>query len=77
MKKITIFLIDLYKALLSPFLTFLFGKGCRYMPTCSVYAKQAISGYGILRGGTLSIKRIAKCHPFSEGRFDPIPKSLN
>lgn len=46
---------------------------CRFYPTCSEYAKQAITKYGIIKGGYLSIKRILKCHPFHPGGYDPVP----
>jgi len=48
-----------------------FGHSCRFLPTCSEYAYQAIVKYGILRGGLLSLKRIIKCQPFSRGGIDP------
>ena len=59
----------MYQIFLSPFL----GKKCRFDPTCSVYASQAIVKYGVLKGSYLSIKRLIKCHPFSKSDYyDPI-----
>ena len=46
---------------------------CRFYPSCSSYALDAMRQYGLVRGGVLSIKRILRCHPFSEGGYDPIP----
>ncbi len=46
---------------------------CRYSPTCSLYAKQALTKHGLLYGAWLSIKRLLKCHPWSKGGFDPVP----
>mgnify|MGYP003509977532 FL=1 len=46
---------------------------CRYLPTCSLYTKQAINKHGIIYGAWLSIKRLLKCHPWSPGGFDPVP----
>ena len=64
-----ILLIKVYQICLSPFL----GKNCRFDPTCSVYASQAIVKYGALKGSYLSIKRLVKCHPFSKSDYyDPI-----
>ena len=64
-----LFLIRVYQAVLSPFL----GPSCRFSPSCSEYAYQAITRYGPLKGSILSVKRICRCHPFHPGGFDPVP----
>ncbi len=46
---------------------------CRFYPTCSEYMKQAILKYGVIKGGFLGLKRIARCHPLNEGGYDPVP----
>ncbi|MES2604509.1 MAG: membrane protein insertion efficiency factor YidD [Pseudomonadota bacterium] len=66
-------LISLYQFLLSPF----FGGQCRFQPSCSHYAKQAIGVYGPWRGSTLAIWRICRCNPFCEGGHDPIPPRIS
>lgn len=60
--------ISLYQKVISP----LKGQCCRFYPSCSVYAKQAIQRKGICRGGWLAVKRILRCHPFNQGGYDPI-----
>ena len=62
-------LIRIYQIALSPIL----GPACRFEPTCSEYAYQAISTHGWMRGSLLAIKRILRCHPFNPGGFDPVP----
>ena len=62
--------IKLYQYLISPLL----GPTCRFYPSCSHYSITAISRFGIFRGLFLSIQRIAKCHPWHDGGFDPVPK---
>jgi putative membrane protein insertion efficiency factor len=69
MRFIAIALITAYQKLLSPILP----RSCRFYPSCSEYAKQAIQKYGIVRGGWLALKRIARCHPGSSGGLDPVP----
>ena len=71
MKKILLFLIKIYKKIISPIFEF-FGVKCKYYPTCSEYSKQAIEKYGCLKGLLLSIKRIIRCNPFSKGGYDPL-----
>ena len=62
-------LLDLYKRFLSPLLP----RACRFEPTCSVYARQAIERHGIARGAALAVRRLVKCQPFHRGGFDPVP----
>ena len=69
MKKILLFIIRSYQVLLSPFL----GQRCRFEPTCSRYAAEAIDRHGPARGSWLAIKRISRCHPFCDGGYDPVP----
>lgn len=71
MKKIFIFIINLYKRYISPIFHKL-GFDCKYYPTCSEYTKQAIEKYGVIKGCYLGIKRILKCNPFSKGGYDPL-----
>ncbi|MDZ4751421.1 MAG: membrane protein insertion efficiency factor YidD [Flavobacteriales bacterium] len=70
MKRIAIFPIYIYQAIISPFL----GNNCRYQPSCSQYAKEAIEEWGAMKGMWLGIKRIARCHPWGSHGYDPVPK---
>lgn len=72
MKKIFLFLIKKYQKHISPFLSRHCHINCKYFPTCSEYAWQAIEKYGALKGSYLGIKRIIKCNPFSKGGYDPL-----
>lgn len=69
MKRILLALIGAYQKVLSPWL----GNQCRFYPTCSEYAKQAIDHHGSLKGSYLAGKRLCKCHPWHPGGFDPVP----
>ena len=62
-------IIAFYKNAISP----MFAPSCRFQPTCSVYAQQAIRKYGALRGGGMAIRRILRCNPFHPGGYDPVP----
>ena len=67
--RIALLMIRGYQLVLSPLL----GPRCRFYPTCSQYATEAISRYGFLKGTLLSLRRILKCHPFHPGGVDPVP----
>lgn len=69
MRHVLKFLIRGYQLALSP----MFAPSCRYYPTCSQYALEAVASHGALRGSWLATKRICRCHPFHEGGFDPVP----
>lgn len=62
-------LLRLYKAAISPWLP----RACRFEPTCSVYAREAIERHGFAKGALLAVKRLARCHPFHPGGLDPVP----
>jgi putative membrane protein insertion efficiency factor len=70
MRRLAAFLITLYQRLFSP----LFPPSCRFVPTCSQYAKEAILRHGIARGSYLAARRILRCHPFNPGGYDPVPE---
>jgi len=61
--------IRLYQWLLSPIL----GPRCRFAPSCSAYAVEAIERHGVVRGGWLALRRVARCHPWHDGGYDPVP----
>lgn len=70
MKSILLALIRLYQTAISPYTR----PRCRYYPTCSQYAAQAIAAHGALRGSYLAVRRLLRCHPFSRrGWYDPVP----
>ena len=70
MKKSLIFLIKVYRKIISP----LKGRpACIYTPTCSKYAIEALEKYGFFKGSFLAVKRILRCHPFAKGGYDPVP----
>jgi uncharacterized protein len=66
-------LLYLYRALLSPLLTTLFGLACRFRPTCSEYAIEAVRRYGLVRGSLMAARRVARCHPLGGHGYDPVP----
>ena len=66
--------LGLYQRWVSPALHTLFPtSGCKFHPTCSHYASEAIAVHGAGRGGWMALRRLARCHPFSRGGFDPVP----
>jgi len=67
--ELLIIIIKFYKLVLSPLLP----SACRFYPTCSVYAIDALQRHGLVKGLLLSVKRILRCHPFCEGGYDPVP----
>ncbi len=71
LKKILILLIRLYQLCLSPF----FGQCCRFAPSCSEYAQEALEKHGVWRGIWLTAKRMVKCGPWCRGGHDPVPES--
>lgn len=68
MKWIAVYLLRGYKLAISPLLP----QACRFTPTCSQYAAEAIEKYGFWKGSALGLKRLSRCHPFSEGGYDPV-----
>ena len=69
MKRVLLALIAAYRRRVSPVL----GPRCRYEPSCSAYAAEAIGRFGAARGAVIALARLARCNPFSDGGFDPVP----
>jgi putative membrane protein insertion efficiency factor len=70
-KSFILLLLRAYKLLISPLL----GQRCRFYPSCSTYTMQAVERFGVLRGGWLGVRRIARCHPLDPGGVDPVPET--
>jgi len=70
MRRLLILPIRAYRLLISPLL----GNHCRFHPSCSAYAQEAILRHGAARGGWLALRRIGRCHPWHEGGLDPVPE---
>lgn len=68
-KSVFIFLIKIYQKIISPWTP----SSCRYRPTCSTYAVDALKKYGLRKGGLLALKRIGSCHPWGGNGYDPVP----
>lgn len=69
MKRFLVALLRAYQYAISPFL----GRNCRYVPSCSEYAVEAVQKYGAVRGGWMGLKRVCRCHPWCPGGYDPVP----
>ena len=69
MRRVLIGLIKAYRFAISP----LYGPVCRYHPTCSAYALQAVTEHGSIRGSWLAVRRVLRCHPWARGGYDPVP----
>ena len=68
-KRAAVGLLALYRLVLSP----VFGPACRFEPTCSRYASEAIERFGLIRGIWLALERVARCHPLAKSGYDPVP----
>lgn len=73
MTRLAIKLIHVYRYLASPWV----GNQCRFYPTCSHYAEEALKAHGFLKGGYLSARRLIKCHPWHPGGMDPVPPATD
>jgi putative membrane protein insertion efficiency factor len=67
--RLLLLLVEAYRVALSPLL----GGHCRYWPSCSAYAEEALRRHGAARGAALAVRRVLRCHPFHPGGFDPVP----
>ncbi|MCW2852998.1 MAG: yidD [Nocardioides sp.] len=72
MRYVVIGLLKAYRAVISP----LYGQVCRYHPSCSAYALEAVQQHGTVRGGWLAARRLARCHPWAAGGYDPVPSRV-
>lgn len=72
MKWLLLVPIRFYRYIISP----LIPARCRYLPTCSAYAEEAVQRFGFFHGGLLALKRISRCHPFGKHGYDPVPKDI-
>lgn len=70
MRRILMLLVRFYQVFLSPLKG---GPTCRFYPTCSQYAYEALSKYGAVKGSYLAVRRVLRCHPFHPGGYDPVP----
>jgi putative membrane protein insertion efficiency factor len=69
MRKLALVPIQFYRYAISP----LMANHCRFYPSCSCYAYEAIENHGLVRGGLLTLRRLGRCHPWNPGGFDPVP----
>ena len=71
-RNLMVLVLRLYRAVISP----LYGDVCRYYPSCSSYALQAVQQYGVVRGSWMGMRRIARCHPWAAGGVDDVPQRV-
>ncbi|MFJ5300964.1 membrane protein insertion efficiency factor YidD [Pseudomonas sp. SLFW] len=71
MRKLALASIQFYRYAISP----LMARNCRFYPSCSCYAYEAIEHHGLVRGGWLTLRRLGRCHPWNPGGFDPVPSA--
>jgi putative membrane protein insertion efficiency factor len=76
-KRLILRALRIYKKFTSPMLERVFGKACRFTPTCSEYTIEALEKFGTKKGLVLGIKRFAKCHPWGGSGWDPVPGKIN
>lgn len=69
MKRLVLTLLRFYRLAISPFL----GRNCRFHPSCSAYAIEAVERHGAFKGGWLGLRRVLRCHPWNPGGYDPVP----
>ncbi len=72
-KSTALIALDGYRAILSPAILGLFGPACRFRPSCSEYAREAVARYGAARGLWMAARRVARCHPMGGHGYDPVP----
>ena len=71
--QVALAMLRIYRAIMSPMIMGLYGPACRFEPSCSQYAHQAIAAYGVMRGGAMAVRRLARCHPLGGHGHDPVP----
>jgi uncharacterized protein len=71
--KLALALLRIYRAIISPMLMGIYGPACRFEPSCSEYARDSIEAYGMMHGGAMALRRLARCHPLGGHGYDPVP----
>jgi putative membrane protein insertion efficiency factor len=71
--RLALVMLRIYRAIVSPMIMGIYGPACRFEPSCSQYAHQAIAAHGLMRGGAMAARRLARCHPLGGHGHDPVP----